>query len=137
MGEGVRVSSLVTTPITLVQQAPLLHWQRQTQEGSVPPPLHWDRQTQEGSGQAVSDSSAVLVFGTAGGLAGMGGHSGQPQLVGVAVSRGGGGSILWSVSLPHSQPAVGQVATIDLPDSLQSLLVVTTQLGVYGYRLAE
>ena len=67
----------------------------------------------------------------------------QPHLVGVMVEREGRGEgkgegrteatpvVVWSIPLPHSQPAQGQIST--LPLSSHSLFFITTPLGVYAY----
>ena len=72
------------------------------------------------------------------------GGSKQPHLVGVVVGGASGERegeerkrggvtpvVVWSVPLPHSQPAQGQISTIPL--SSHSLLFITTPLGVYAY----
>ena len=114
VGGRVVLSSRLTTPVMLV---------RPTAQPSPGPGQH-----------SQSQSSALLVFGASGSPS-AGSPSGQPHLVGVGVS-GRGAGLLWSLPLPHSQPAVGQIATTELPDSSHSLLVVTTPLGVYTYKLA-
>jgi hypothetical protein len=64
----------------------------------------------------------------------------QPQLVGVATEGGGGGGgrggapdVVWSVPLPRSQPAQGQISSLSF--SPNPLIFVTTPLGVYAYTL--
>ena len=120
VGGRVMLSSRLTTPVTLV---------RPTAQPSPGPSQHSPHLQ-----HSQSQSSALLVFGASGSPS-AGSPSGQPHLVGVGVS-GRGAGLLWSLPLPHSQPAVGQIATTELPDSSHSLLVVTTPLGVYTYKLA-
>ena len=90
----------------------------------------------------------MLVFGTSSNVSveeqlTMSDGGNKPQLVGVIVGgasgRVGRGErritpvVVWSIPLPHSQPAQGQISTIFL--SSQSLLFITTPLGVYAYTL--
>ena len=101
------LSTKLTTPVTLLQQ---------------------QRSTADTAGERVQEP--LLVFGTAAAMTGRGGRESenQPQLVGVE-----GQTLKWSVPLPHSQPAQGQISSLSL--SSGTLLFLTTPLGVYAYKL--
>ncbi len=43
--------------------------------------------------------------------------------------------LLWRLPLPPSEPAVGQIATVDVDRSEETIMVVTTSLGIYAYQL--
>ena len=113
VGASLTLPSQLTTPVTLLQGA--------AEDNTT------DRST-----------STLLVFGSSGDIS-CGARNNecapanQPQLVGVEVG-GEAPSVVWSVPLPQSQPAVGQITT--LPLSPHPLLFLTTPLGVYAYTLA-
>ena len=85
-------------------------------------------------------SEDLLVFGASDSVSGVG-VGGGPHLVGVVGEEGGGGgreggvvpTMKWSVPLPHSQPAQGQISSLSF--SSRTLLFVTSPLGVYAYQL--
>lgn len=107
-------NSHLTTPLTLVQGA-----------------SSSDKGAMQG-GPSIPAPTLLLVFGS---CSGSSCPEAGGELVGIEV-RGEGAKVLWRVPLPHSQAVVGQVATVDLPHSNLSLLILTTGLGVYAYTLS-
>ena len=150
-GSSLTLSTLLTTPITLLHTASTARDSLKVlsplellvfgssggvSHDSPTPECEWGNEKRLGDKGVEKESR-----GSGGGGACI--SESQPHLVGVATEGGGGGggsegrvegpSVVWSVPLPRSQPAQGQISSLSL--SPNPLLFVTTPLGVYAYTL--
>ena len=156
-GSSLTLPSLLTTPVTLLHTASTARDRSDmplTQEllvfgsaggvscDSPVSECEWGNEKRLPVDKGVENESR-------GGGGGRGGRActseSQPQLVGVATEGGGRGGgegsegreggpgVVWSVPLPHSQPAQGQISSLSF--SPNPLLFLTTPQGVYAYTL--
>lgn len=140
-GSSITLPTSLTTPVTLLQIAPGDSARSPTTDilvfgssgGVSCDKTQLDKPKRP---RAISDTVPLQQYGNVtrgkvrGGKSECAPDNNQPQLVAVEMKEGSP-NVVWSVSLPHSQPVLGQITTLSL--SPQPLLCLTTPLGVYAY----